>query len=75
MRIVRNAALAAVAAGALVLGSAAVAQDAAKPHAKPEASQSQRGEHRQHGMNRMREMRGGCHGEAQGASRMEHERS
>jgi hypothetical protein len=74
MRTVRNIALAA--AAALTLGSAAFAQDAAKPGAKSEASEQHRGEHRQHGMKHpMREMRGGCHGESRGASREEHDHS
>jgi Spy/CpxP family protein refolding chaperone len=66
MRIVTHIALAAVAAGALALGTAAIAEEAKKPEAKPQA-----GEHRQHGKNR--EMRGDCSGEARGASRGEHE--
>jgi hypothetical protein len=57
MRILRTIALAAAtaAAGALALGSAALAQETNKPEAKP-------GHGHQHGKNRMREMRGGCHG-------------
>lgn len=69
MRTVRNIALALGAAGALALGSAALAQDAKKPEAKPEASHEHRG---QHGMNRMRE---NCHGESRGASGGEHNHS
>jgi hypothetical protein len=66
MRTVRNIALALGAAGALALGSAALAQDAKKPEAKPEASHEHRGEHRRHDMSRMREMRENCHGESRG---------
>jgi hypothetical protein len=72
MRTVRNIAFTLGAAGALALGSAALAQDSPKPEAKSEASQEHRGEH---GMNRMREMRGGCHGESHGAAREEHDHS
>jgi Spy/CpxP family protein refolding chaperone len=72
MRTVRNIALAAVAAGALALGSAALAQDAKKPQAKPESSHEHRGAH---GMNRVHEMRGGCHGESRGAPAGEHDHS
>jgi Spy/CpxP family protein refolding chaperone len=75
MGIVSNIALAAAAAGALALGSAALAQDTKKPAAKSEATQEHRGEHRQHGMNGMREMRGGCHGESRGAPAGEHDHS
>jgi hypothetical protein len=39
-----------------------VTQDKPKPEAKPEAKKEHRhGEGHRHGMNRMREMRGGCH--------------
>lgn len=55
MGIVRNFALAATVAGALALGSAAIAQDTKNPEAKQQ--------HDQHGKNRMRS---GCHGEAAG---------
>lgn len=72
MRTVRNLALAAAAAGALALGSAALAQDTKKPAANSEAGQEHRGEHRQHGMNRMREMRGGCHGESRAGGEHDH---
>lgn len=68
MKTLTNIALALGAAGALALGSAAVAQDASKPEAKMEtrASKEHRGEHREHGAKRMREMRGGCHDESRG---------
>ena len=69
MRTIRTITAVAIAAGTLALGSAALAQDAQKPEAKPqaEAKQEHRGEHHRHGMSRMREMRGGCHGEAHGS--------
>jgi len=77
MKSVRNIVLAAGAAGALALGPAALAQDAQKPEAKPEAKHQhqQRGEHRMHGMNRMREMRGGCQGESHGSQGEKHDHS
>ena len=65
MGIIRNITLALAAAGTLGLGSVALAQDAQKPQAKSDA------QHRGHGMERMREMRGGCHGEG----RQKHEHS
>jgi hypothetical protein len=65
MRTVRNIALALGTAGALVLGSAAFAQDAAKPEAKPDAKPDTSHPHRsQHGMDRMRGMRDNCQGGA-----------
>jgi uncharacterized low-complexity protein len=74
MKTVRNIALAAAAAGALVLGSAALAQEEKKPEpaTKPQAKDQHRGEH---GMSRMREMRDGCHGESQGKPAGEHRHS
>jgi hypothetical protein len=66
MKTVRNVALGLAAAGALVLGVNAGAQDAKKPEAqaKPEA-RHERGQHRGHGMSQhgemqkhMQEMRG-----------------
>lgn len=68
MRTVRNIALALGAAGALALGSAALAQDQKKPEpqASPQHSDQHRGEHRRHDMSRMREMRENCHGESRG---------
>ncbi len=74
MRIITTIAFALGAAGALALG-AAYAQDAAKPAPKPEAKKEQRHGMQEHrnGMHRMREMRGGCHGEsAAGAQGEEH---
>jgi hypothetical protein len=81
----RNLAAASVAAGALALGASAFAQEENKPQpaAKPEASQPQRDEHRaghrsergRHGMGRMHETRGGCHGESQGKGAGEHRHS
>ena len=81
----RNIALAAAAASALALGSAAFAQEDKKPDpaAKPEASQPHRDEHRagqrsehgRHGMGRMHETRDGCHGESQGKPAGEHRHS
>jgi hypothetical protein len=81
MKTVRNIALAAAAAGALALGSAALSQEEKKPAptAKPEASQPHRGEHRaghgRHGMGGMHEMRSGCHGESGSTSGGEHNHS
>lgn len=83
MKKVRNLALAA--AAALALGSTAFAQEQKKPEpaAKPDATQpkpeehraGQRGEHGRHGMGRMHETRGGCHGESQGEAAGEHRHS
>jgi hypothetical protein len=66
MKSVRNIALAAAAAGALALGSAAFAQETKKPETKPQAGHQHRGEHRgeHRGMSGMREMRGNCHGQS-----------
>jgi Spy/CpxP family protein refolding chaperone len=52
MRIARNAVLALAAAGALALGSAALAQDTRKPEAKVESGDchgAQHGQHQGHG--------------------------
>ena len=73
MRTVRNIALALGAAGALALGSAALAQETKKPEAKPEAGHEHRGGHGRQGMNGMR---GNCHGENRGGqSGAEHNHS
>lgn len=61
MKTLRNIVLAA--AGALALGSAALAQDAQKLEAKPEAKSEAKSE-----------SHGGCHGAAHGARHGKHER-
>jgi Spy/CpxP family protein refolding chaperone len=57
MKTIRNLALAAVAAGALVAGTAALAQDAKKDQPQQSAPHA-RGEHHGHGMGGMQER---CH--------------
>jgi hypothetical protein len=80
MKMGRSITLAAVAAGALALGSAAFAQDAKQPkvETKPGTTQEHRGEHGGHGMRRMSE-HGGCHGQQEpsggGKPAGEHEHS
>ena len=64
MRTLTNIALALGAASALALGSAAFAQDSAKPEAaKPESAEKHR---HGHDKSPMRGMRGGCQGESRG---------
>ena len=67
----RTIAAAAAAAGALALGSAALAQETGKPQPKEKSAQDK--EHRGAHQRGMREMRGGCHGEAgQGVEEHKH---
>lgn len=69
MRTLTNIALALGAASALALGSAAFAQDSAKPEAaKPEAATPESAQKHRHGHDKspMRGMRGGCQGESRG---------
>ena len=74
MRTIRTFTAAAIAAGTLALGSAALAQDAQQPQAKPqpEAKKEHRGEHHRHGQHRMQGMGGGCH-EQGGAAEHKHQ--
>jgi hypothetical protein len=73
MKTIRNLALAAAAAGALIAGTAALAQDAKKeePKAKTEAPHA-RGEHRGHGAGGMSGMRERCHAEQAKSGEHEH---
>jgi hypothetical protein len=78
MNTIRTIALVAAAAGALAMGSAALAQEEKKPEAatKPQASHEHKRGHAQHGPRGMSGMRGGrCHGESQGSSGGEHNHS
>ena len=72
MKMIRNLALAA--AGALALGTAALAEETNKPEAKPDASREHRGQHGvgphqgMRPMQGMMQMRGNCHGQSGGQS-------